>query len=373
MDYCMYRDRTNLYLSYRRTIPREAPLDGRFENLEEEERLIESRRAKSTSNERYKDRGDGAIEMKPIIPSIFEIALDLDGHLVVIKREVNELNTMYKKLIIVSKLERKLLESRLEELNYRILKDFEKCYILVKKFEYLSKNWKRLLLEYTENDLEILSNFQKSYAAKIQDNSLIFRNLQNNYIKFLRDDEDEADNLLSGDLLLEEEAEKSSEIEDYSKNVLQQQKSTNSRYLEQRDKEISNLAMGILEILTIFKEMESMIIDQGTLLDRIDYNLQSTAQDLKLLDKELVKAQTYQKRTTKCKLIFLLTLVVFALFMLVIVKLHGTKTVVEKPADPQRPGKVPAEQPEKNPAEQTDNVPAIQPEKGVLDDGILRL
>ena len=41
--------------------------------------------------------------------------------------------------------------------------------------------------------------------------------------------------------------------------------------------------------------MESMVIEQGTILDRIDYNLVNTVQDLKQADKELIKAHHYQK------------------------------------------------------------------------------
>ena len=128
--------------------------------------------------------------------------------------------------------------------------------------------------------------------------------------------------------------------------VLQQaqtqiQNNPNSQILAQREREISKLAMGILEISTIFKEMETLIVDQGSMLDRIDYNLGRTAEDLKSSDKELLKAQVYQKRTTKCKIIFLLSLVVLALFIIVVVKPHGKTKVVEKPAPhdpaPQRP------------------------------------
>ena len=56
--------------------------------------------------------------------------------------------------------------------------------------------------------------------------------------------------------------------------------------------------------------MESMVIEQGTILDRIDYNLVNTVQDLKQADKELIKAHHYQKRSTKCKIIFFKSLCV---------------------------------------------------------------
>lgn len=195
-----------------------------------------------------------------------------------------------------------------------------------------------------------LLRIKKTYALKIQDSSLIYRNLQNNYIKFLKDDDDaETDRLLSSSntstVALDEEDSKN--IEDYSKMVLQQaqtqiQNNPNSQILAQREREISRLAMGILEISTIFKEMETLIVDQGSMLDRIDYNLTRTVEDLKSSDKELLKAQSYQKRTTKCKIIFLLSLVVLALFIFVLFRSPTKTKIIEKPSD-SRP--VPENQP----------------------------
>ena len=61
-----------------------------------------------------------------------------------------------------------------------------------------------------------------------------------------------------------------------------------------------------------------MVIEQGTILDRIDYNLVNTVQDLKQADKELIKAHHYQK-INKCKIIFL-SLCVFVLLMIFILR-----------------------------------------------------
>lgn len=333
----MFRDRTKLFISFRRTIPRNLTIknENRFDSLlDEEEGLIESRRTN------YRDNNN-SIEMKQIIPSIFEISKELDDIQTRIRQQIDELNSTYKKLIIVTKSEKEPLETKIENLNYQVLKNFEKCYVLIKKFQYLHDNHEKLNLNYKASDLEILNNYKRSYATKLQQDSLVFRNLQNNYIKFLKDDEDESSGLLQSsedqNLLMEEDSRK---IDEYSKQTLQQQQQhsrMDSLYLQAREKEISNIAMGILEISTIFKEMETLVIDQGSLLDRIDYNLQNTVQDLKSSDKELIKAKSYQKRTTKCKIIFLLILVTFALFILVLVKPHGSTKVVTKPATSPRP------------------------------------
>lgn len=353
----MFRDRTNLYLAYRRTIPRnvESPystLTPRLDFIDEEDGLMGSRRQGSRrfrNDALGSSEGQGeSIELRAHVPTLFEIAGELDGLVSEIRRETDSLNSMYKKLIIVGKQERKEVEKRIENVNYDILKRFESCYILVKKFAYIGENWEKLGLDFGPSDLQILHNYQKTYASSIQELSLLFRNIQNNYIKFLKDDDDDVmlsstpllgnnANLSSNvNLLLEEEesnkVSSSNNLDNYSKQVLQQVQAQPSQILQQREREISKIAMGILEILTIFKEMESMIVDQGTLLDRIDYNLQNTVVDLKKADKELVKAQLYQKRTTKCKLIFLLTLIVFGLLIAVMVRPHHSVEYVEKPS-----------------------------------------
>mmetsp|Transcript_749 Transcript_749/g.840 ORF Transcript_749/g.840 Transcript_749/m.840 type:complete len:377 (+) Transcript_749:43-1173(+) len=338
----MFRDRTNLFLSYRRTVPRSLPRnDRRFESLvEEEEGLIESRR--NDRRQRYQDNND-SIEMKALPPSIFDISKEIDDNLLQIKGKTSELNSLYKKLLITNYNEKQAIENKIENLNYDITKKFEGSYVLIKKFEFLQKNHDKLNLDYSNNEISIIESFKKNYALKIQESSLIFRNLQNNYIKFLKDDEDETDSLINDSnkdqFNLIENEEESRNIENYSKQILQQTQiqSSNSQFLQAREREISKLAMGILEISTIFKEMESMVIDQGSILDRIDYNIANTAQDLKSSEKELVKAQGYQKRTTKCKLIFLLSLIVFALLIIVLVKPHGKTRIVEKPPPHSKP------------------------------------
>jgi len=88
----------------------------------------------------------------------------------------------------------------------------------------------------------------------------------------------------------------------------------------QREREITDIAQGIIELADIFKELQAMIIDQGTMLDRIDYNVERMAVDVKGADKELTVATGYQKKTVKRKVILLLILLVVGMFILLLVK-----------------------------------------------------
>lgn len=56
----------------------------------------------------------------------------------------------------------------------------------------------------------------------------------------------------------------------------------------QREREINDIAKGIIELADIFKELQTMVIDQGTMLDRIDYNVERMAENVKGADKELI-------------------------------------------------------------------------------------
>ena len=43
--------------------------------------------------------------------------------------------------------------------------------------------------------------------------------------------------------------------------------------MNERDEEIVRIAKSIEELAAIFKELAVLVIDQGTILDRIDYNM----------------------------------------------------------------------------------------------------
>ena len=87
--------------------------------------------------------------------------------------------------------------------------------------------------------------------------------------------------------MMESEADKS-----FSQSTLQQTSMkhlrSNDVAIAQREREINDIAKGIIELADIFKDLQAMVIDQGTMLDRIDYNVEKMAVDVKGAEKELV-------------------------------------------------------------------------------------
>ena len=95
---------------------------------------------------------------------------------------------------------------------------------------------------------------------------------------------------------------------------------SNDAVILQREREIEDIAQSVIELADLFRDLQTMIIDQGTMLDRIDYNVERMADDVKEAAKELTTAEGYQKKTTKRKIIFLLLLIIAAMIILLVIK-----------------------------------------------------
>lgn len=65
--------------------------------------------------------------------------------------------------------------------------------------------------------------------------------------------------------------------------------------MDQRDQEITKIAKSIEELAAIFKELATLVIDQGTILDRIDYNMEQAVEHVKEGLVQLQKAEEHQK------------------------------------------------------------------------------
>ncbi len=56
-----------------------------------------------------------------------------------------------------------------------------------------------------------------------------------------------------------------------------------------RDEEINKLVESINELTSIFKQMTELVYEQGTILDRIDYNVEETLDNVKKANIQLNK------------------------------------------------------------------------------------
>jgi len=332
----MWRDRTNLYISYRQSYahhpakkPRygSATSNGYSDNIggpAEESRGLMSAGA-------FEDDGDVVIEMDRLPPRWADVSDEVTDLLTDIASKSQKLEKFHQKHVLpgfddedVKRRE----ENEIERLTQDITKGFHDCQKAIQRVESMVRESKQTG-GISKGEETMARNIQISLAGRVQEASAGFRKKQSAYLKKLRglggmsSPMDRSSTPLYSNFtdpsLMESDADKS-----YSQSAIQQtsqkQLTSNDAAIMQREREITDIAQGIIELADIFKELQNMIIDQGTMLDRIDYNVERMAVDVKGADKELKVATGYQKKTTKRKLILLLILLVVGMFILLLIK-----------------------------------------------------
>merc|ERR1719411_384052 len=87
---------------------------------------------------------------------------------------------------------------------------------------------------------------------------------------------------------------------------------------DQRSQEIMQIVKSVEELAQMFNELQVLIVQQGTVLDRIDYNVEQTLVKLDSAKTHLKKAEKYQKRSMSTLCIFgLLILIILAGIILI--------------------------------------------------------
>jgi syntaxin 16 len=166
------------------------------------------------------------------------------------------------------------------------------------------------------------SNVQRSLAKKLQELSVEFRQMQR---KYLSDVQAQKSGGLEGreakfGLMDDEGGNGGGGADNDFGFTMQQQAVVDDlqEAVQSRDKEIVEIAKSIEELGAIFKELAVLVIDQGTILDRIDYNMEAVVEHTKEGITQLERAETSQKnaRPLKC-IVFLVCLIAFLLLILI--------------------------------------------------------
>lgn len=96
----------------------------------------------------------------------------------------------------------------------------------------------------------------------------------------------------------------------------------NTKMAEHREQEVIKIVKSIMDLNDIFKDLAHMVKDQGTVLDRIDYNVEQTQVRVTEGYKQLQRAEMYQRKNRKMHCIVILASVtLFLLVVLIFTKL----------------------------------------------------
>uniref|UniRef100_A0A0E0L734 Growth-regulating factor n=1 Tax=Oryza punctata TaxID=4537 RepID=A0A0E0L734_ORYPU len=168
---------------------------------------------------------------------------------------------------------------------------------LLKKSE---KRLQKLSMKDSSEDSNVRKNVQRSLATDLQSLSMEFRKKQSTYLKQLRQQKEGQDGV---DLEMNMNGSKSTfelgddEFEDVGFTEVQMSKLKKSEaFTREREREIEQVVESVNELAQIMKDLSVLVIDQGTIIDRIDYNIQNVAASVEEGYKQLQKAERTQKK-----------------------------------------------------------------------------
>ncbi|KAJ3960263.1 t-SNARE affecting a late Golgi compartment protein 2 [Colletotrichum tropicale] len=337
----MWRDRTNLYISYRQTYAHHPTKRSKYGGAAGGNGFGDafggSSYASGSDDTRgllsagaFEDDGDAVIEMDLLPPRWADVSDEITDLLADIATRSQALERLHQKHVLPGFNDedtKKAEEREIETLTQQITKGFHDCHRCIQKVEQMVRESKQSGT-ITSAEETMAKNIQISLASRVQEASALFRKKQKlrgmsglggGVASTDRGSTPQPSSSYMDPSMLESDADRS-----FSQSTLQatQQKllQSNDTAITQREREIEDIAQGIIELADIFRDLQNMVIDQGTMLDRIDYNVERMATDVKGAEKELVVAAGYQKKTTKRKIILLLLIIIAGLIILLVIK-----------------------------------------------------
>ncbi|KPM43571.1 hypothetical protein AK830_g3016 [Neonectria ditissima] len=282
----------------------------------------------------FDDDGDAVIEMDLLPPRWADVSDEITELLADIATKSQNLEKLHQKHVLPGFNDddaKRAEEAQIEALTQEITKGFHACHRCIQQVEHMVRESKHAgTISRAEETMA--KNIQTSLATRVQDASASFRKKQSAYLKKLRG----MGGLASPGLgersstpqpgsyfdpsLQESDADRSFSQSTLQATQQQRMLHSNDAVIAQREQEIEDIAQGIIELSDLFRDLQTMVIDQGTMLDRIDYNVERMNTDVQAAHKELVVASGYQRKSVKRKVILLLFLLVAGLFILLMIK-----------------------------------------------------
>ncbi|XP_062003188.1 syntaxin-43 isoform X1 [Rosa rugosa] len=160
------------------------------------------------------------------------------------------------------------------------------------------KRLQRLAAAGPSEDSNVRKNVQVSLATDLQSLSNELRKKQSNYLKRLKQQKEGQD---GDDLEMNLNGSRSRMDGDDLDEIMFHERETaqikkHEAFTAEREREIHQVVESVNELAQIMKDLSVLVIDQGTIVDRIDYNIQNVASTVEDGLKQLQKAERTQKQ-----------------------------------------------------------------------------
>ncbi|KAI3805216.1 hypothetical protein L1987_27391 [Smallanthus sonchifolius] len=245
-------------------------------------------------------------------PAWVDLSDEITGNVQRARAKMAELAKAHAKALMPSFGDGREDQHRIEALTHEITD-------LLRKSE---KKLKKLSAGGTSEDSNIRKNVQRSLATDLQSLSVELRKKQSTYLKRLQQQKEGPDGVdLEMNLNGKQSRRDDDEFDDLGFNEHQMAKLKKSEaFTVEREKEIQQVVESVNELAQIMKDLSVLVIDQGTIVDRIDHNIQNVAASVDEGLKQLQKAERSQKRGGVVMCASVLVIMCFVMLVLLILK-----------------------------------------------------
>ena len=210
--------------------------------------------------------------------------------------------------------ENKKLNKSIKEISTEMTQELKQCQNILKE------------IINDKEDLNDINNFSELNATNVQ----IKQNMKQNIITKLNDftkkfklNQELYNNKFQDFVIDEEMANKSFSIRKNEEKNSNDFLSTleNNDQLRRRDEDVTNLLKSVNDLAQIFKDMQTLVMEQGTILDRIDYNIDIASSNISQGKKNITKADKHMKNNCFRNVIIILIVIIFIEALLLVLKI----------------------------------------------------
>lgn len=312
------RDRTALFLRYR-----------------EEARALHRRPHSSRAGEEGNDRDDvdngladddalqsHSIRRGGMEPDWVFTYNELTGDMAELEKSLEQLAALYAKHLLPSfgESDTSQLESDIRLRSHRLTKMLHE---VEQKVRNITKAGPQLESDETKVERQIRRNMQKRFATPLQALSVSFRKKQKSYLDKLQEQRETYTGKADSNMgtLVDVTDDTTSEANDVGFSETQLLTVENASALaEERTRELHRVAENVNDLATLVKDIAALVVDQGTVLDRVDYNLQDVKLKTDAAVRQLHIANRYQSKRHALCCIILLAVACGVMFIILVLK-----------------------------------------------------
>jgi syntaxin 16 len=226
-------------------------------------------------------------------PQWVQVSDDVTASMGRIKDRLNQLAALHARALLPNFDEFSGEDAKVEVLTQEITRLFKRC---EKSLQALSASQAA-----DPGDGKVRQNVVRSMAADLQKLSMDFRRKQKDYLTKLKQLQDRGPGGdVFGDLTGGGGGEGEGGGSSYDVGFTDMQIQRTNTMIDEaiaRDQEVVKIIESVNELAAIMKDLSVLVIDQGTVLDRIDYNVEQVSTHVEEAVKQLTKAEETQKKS----------------------------------------------------------------------------